>query len=115
MPDRPRPLKLRVARPPAERGSAHARGYTRGWQTFRLRVLADVGRAEFPRGGPLCVVCGDAATDVDHVRPHRGDRELLFAADNVQSLCHVCHSRKTATEDGGFGRYADQTRDQRRG
>jgi 5-methylcytosine-specific restriction protein A len=26
-------------------------------------------------------------------------------ANNVQGLCHSCHSRKTATEDGGFGRH----------
>jgi 5-methylcytosine-specific restriction protein A len=41
---------------------------------------------------------------VDHIRPHKGDRGLLYANENVQSLCESCHSRKTATEDGGFGR-----------
>jgi 5-methylcytosine-specific restriction protein A len=23
--------------------------------------------------------------------------------DNLSALCHACHSRKTATQDGGFG------------
>lgn len=86
-----------------KRGSAHSRGYTRGWQRFRLRVLADVGKAEFPFGGPLCATCGGEATDVDHITPHRGDAGLMYANANMQSLCHECHSRKTATEDGGFG------------
>ena len=44
------------------------------------------------------------ATDVDHVRPHKGKQQPFFDATNLQSLCHACHSRKTATEDGGFGR-----------
>jgi 5-methylcytosine-specific restriction protein A len=107
VPDRPRTLRRpRPCVPTAgpRRASAHARGYTRAWQRFRLRVLADVGRVDFPCGGPLCCECGDEATDVDHVRPHKGDAGLMYANENVQSLCHECHSRKTAREDGGFGR-----------
>jgi 5-methylcytosine-specific restriction enzyme A len=112
MPSRPRSLTALRQRggPPVAiagippRASAHRRGYTRGWQAFRLRVLADVAGVNFPQGGPLCRVCGQPATDVDHIRPHRGDRELLYDPTNVQSLCHSCHSRKTASEDGGFGR-----------
>lgn len=109
MPDKPRTLRpYRPCVPTAgpKRESAHSRGYTRAWQRFRLRVLADVGRAEFPLGGPLCVACGAAATDVDHVRPHDGDPGLMYANENLQSLCKGCHGRKTATEDGGFGRPA---------
>lgn len=106
MPDKPRTLRrFRPNVPTAGpvRASAHARGYGRAWQRFRLRVLADVGREEFPKGGPLCP-CGAEATDVDHVTPHKGDAGLMYANENVQSLCESCHSRKTATEDGGFGR-----------
>jgi len=42
---------------------------------------------------------------VDHIRPVEGPddpRFLDFAA--VQSLCHRCHARKTATEDSTFVR-----------
>jgi 5-methylcytosine-specific restriction enzyme A len=60
---------------------------------------------------PLCVdpygVHGEvlvAATDVDHIEPHRGDPVKFGDRNNWQGLCHSCHSRKTATEDGGFGR-----------
>ncbi len=51
---------------------------------------------------PWCAECLRAniytpATDVDHVTPHRGDA-MLFFTGKLQSLCHVCHSRKTAEE-----------------
>jgi 5-methylcytosine-specific restriction protein A len=28
---------------------------------------------------------------------------LFWNRSNWQSLCHSCHSRKTASEDGGWG------------
>lgn len=65
-------------------------------------------RAEWLRCFPNCVECQarnvlTKATDVDHIHPHNGDPVLFFDRDNLQSLCHACHSRKTAAEDGGFG------------
>ncbi|MCD4504782.1 HNH endonuclease [Chromobacterium piscinae] len=47
--------------------------------------------------------CMERATDCDHIRPHRGDWSLFIESSNHQALCHSCHSRKTAREDGGFG------------
>lgn len=38
------------------------------------------------------------ATEVDHVKPHRGDLQLFLDPNNLQSLCHRCHSRKTMQE-----------------
>ena len=38
------------------------------------------------------------ATDVDHIKPHRGNWALFVDPNNHQSLCHACHSRKTAAE-----------------
>lgn len=72
------------------RGSASARGYGRHWQKKRLAYL---------RAHPLCVQCADeglttAATDVDHIVAKRNggtDDE-----ENLQALCHMHHSRKTA-------------------
>lgn len=82
------------------RGSAHQRGYTSAWQRARDGYL---------RAHPLCVRCEgaglvEAATVVDHIKPHRGDKVLFWDRNNWQSLCKACHDRKTATEDGGFGR-----------
>lgn len=38
------------------------------------------------------------ATDVDHIRDHKGDWRLFTDPANLESLCHSCHSRKTARE-----------------
>lgn len=48
---------------------------------------------------PTCRVCGARATDVDHVVPKRAGGP--DAHSNLQSLCHSCHSRKTATRSAG--------------
>jgi len=40
------------------------------------------------------------ATVVDHIEPHKGDEELFYDINNLQSLCKSCHDRKTAKEDG---------------
>lgn len=82
------------------RGTAHQRGYTTAWSKARDGYL---------RLHPLCVHCEregvvGAATVVDHKVPHKGDRGLFWDRDNWQSLCKPHHDRKTATEDGGFGR-----------
>jgi len=45
-----------------------------------------------------------AATVVDHKVPHRGDQVLMWDQNNWQSMAKECHDKKTAREDGGFGR-----------
>lgn len=65
-------------------------------------------RESFLRENPLCRMCAIAnktvaANTVDHIIPHKGDTTLFVSWDNLQSLCHSCHSYKTATEDGAFG------------
>ena len=52
---------------------------------------------------PFCRACAQRglrvrATDVDHIEPHRGDWTKFTDQANLQSLCHSCHSRKTALE-----------------
>ena len=81
------------------RGSSAQRGYGNRWRRYRLGYLAR---------NPLCVECRkqkrvEAATVVDHIRPHKGNMKLFWDMKNHQGLCASCHSRKTATEDGGFG------------
>lgn len=81
----------------AQRGSASRRGYGSRWRRLRMMYL---------REHPLCVVCAAEkrivpATEVDHIVPKReggSDDD-----DNLQALCKVCHSRKTAQEDGRWG------------
>lgn len=83
-----------------ERGSAAARGYDSRWRKYRLMFLAE---------HPLCAECErqgivTAASDVDHIQPVNGPGDPLFwESSNHQALCHECHSKKTAKENGGFG------------
>jgi len=51
---------------------------------------------------PVCTICRQApSTDADHISP----REQGGTDDpsNLRGTCHACHSRKTASTDGGFG------------
>lgn len=85
-----------------DRGSAAKRGYGHKWRIARDQYLS---------ANPLCVECKrldllTASTEVDHVIPHRGDLGLFWRRSNWQALCKPCHSRKTASEDGGFGNAA---------
>lgn len=83
------------------RKSASQRGYTSRWSQSAKGYLAK---------HPWCVVCQNRdgtlvpATVVDHIIPHKGNRELFWDRSNWQGLCVSCHSRKTVLEDGGFGR-----------
>ena len=82
------------------RGSAAKRGYDRRWR---------VASKAFLRKHPLCVMCEAEgktvlATVVDYKVPHKGDMVLFWERTNWQGLCGEDHNRKTAKEDGGFGR-----------
>jgi 5-methylcytosine-specific restriction protein A len=67
------------------------------WRTYSRNRLAQY---------PLCVRCSGLAEVTDHIKPHRGDYEAFWDPANHQSLCKPCHDRKTAREDGAFGRPA---------
>ena len=74
---------------------AEARGYGPRWRKASRAFL---------RAHPFCAEClrhnrVTRATVVDHVKPHRGDRELFWDEGNWQPLCKKCHDRKTMTED----------------
>lgn len=81
------------------RGNSAERGYGHRWRKARWSYLAK---------HPLCVECQrlgrvEAATDLDHIIPHRGDMLKFWDRTNWQGLCHQHHSAKTAREDRGFG------------
>lgn len=78
----------------AVRPTAKERGYGTSWKNLRRYVL---------RRQPICATdgCNQPSSECDHIKPLRnGGTNSL---NNLQGLCHSCHSRKTATEDGGFG------------
>lgn len=52
---------------------------------------------------PWCRECAKhglrvRATDVDHIVDHKGNMDLFSDPNNLESLCHSCHSRKTLRE-----------------
>jgi 5-methylcytosine-specific restriction enzyme A len=71
---------------------------SRRWKRIRVLQLAK---------DPWCADCLKAgiytiATEVDHLVAHKGDPALFYHGE-LQSLCKICHSRKTLQEirDGG--------------
>lgn len=83
-----------------ERGSAASRGYNSRWSRYSKQYRVD---------HPLCIMCEKegkltVAECVDHIEPVNGpDDPKFWLESNHQSLCHSCHSEKTAKEDAGFG------------
>ena len=77
----------------------HERRYQHGptaYNTARWRRL----RLAFLAAHPLCVDCTAEnvvrlASEVDHIREHRGDVALFFDWDNLAARCKPHHSRKT--------------------
>lgn len=70
------------------------RGYDSRWQRAREKYLQE---------NPLCGYCGRAgiitpATIIDHIEPHRGDRDKFWNEANWQPLCKRHHDDKTKRE-----------------
>lgn len=86
------------------RPNGYARGWTSEWAAFSKDYL---------KRHPMCE-CDDcskqpqwrrpAATDVDHTGGHSRTCPHALDEQHVQALSHACHSRKTAMDDGSFGR-----------
>ncbi len=95
--------KVKQKQSDQHRATSTQRGYGYRWQQTSKGFL---------RSHPLCQCpeCDNGrvritpATVVDHIIPHRGDMKLFWDRDNWQSMAKECHDKKTATEDGGFGR-----------
>ncbi|SOC92561.1 HNH endonuclease [Rhizobium sp. AN5] len=75
----------RNARHDARRPSARARGYDNTWRKARAEYLAMHPHCAMPG-------CGKPAFVVDHIIPHRGDRNLFNSRANWQPLCAPCHN-----------------------
>lgn len=69
---------------------------SKAWRDLRAQVLAEE---------PLCRMCTARGlivptTDVDHIEDAREDYTDDNSRDNLQGLCHECHSLKTARDMG---------------
>jgi 5-methylcytosine-specific restriction endonuclease McrA len=72
------------------RPTARQRGYDSKWEQ---------ARAEFLAAHRHCVRCGQPATIVDHITPHRGDLKLFWRRSNWQPMCTHCHSSRKQREE----------------
>jgi len=64
------------------------------WERLRLSFLSE---------NPLCVMCleegiSKMAKVVDHIKPHKGNKEEFFDLNNLQALCKRHHDKKTYLE-----------------
>ena len=83
----------------------NCRPYAYFYNNSRWRRL----RKQFLLEHPLCEECKKqgavtAATVVDHIKPHQGDERLFWDESNWQALCKHHHDKKTAKEDGRWGK-----------
>ena len=77
---------------PEDTRSASSRGYGAAWNRARKLYL---------EAHPLCAECMKEghyirATDVDHIRPHRGDSTLFWDQSNWQSFATVTTASRHA-------------------
>ena len=83
-----------MKKPAPQRGEFYRFYRTAIWQKIRRQKLQD---------NPCCEKCikhgrirrGYA---IDHKRPHKGRIKVFLDFNNMQTLCHSCHSRKSAME-----------------
>ena len=77
------------------RGRADERGYDSKWKNLRNAFITE---------NPLCKHCEEQgrttpATEVDHIKAFCGKNDpLRLDWQNLQSLCHSCHVKKTRRE-----------------
>jgi 5-methylcytosine-specific restriction endonuclease McrA len=75
---------------------AKALYHSRAWQPIRKQAMI--------RDGFTCRICGARATEVDHIKEltpdNISDRNISLNINNLQALCHNCHTKKTMEDKG---------------
>jgi len=59
---------------------------TNRWRKLRQQWLAHQPHCRFCQNGTVGRV-------VDHIVPHKGNEELFWNTNNLQTLCQPCHDR----------------------
>lgn len=93
------PVVKQAGRPVKRVSEWHGLYTAKRWKDLRVQLLAR---------SPICADCNSLASEVDHILPHRGDLARFYDTNNLQTLCKPCHSRKTALEDGRWGKVAER-------
>lgn len=89
---------------PAHKPKPAARRESAAWHSwYSLPIWTDDLRPAQLLREPFCRECARQgwrvrATDVDHIHDHKGDWLRFIDKNNLESLCHPCHSRKTMRE-----------------
>lgn len=89
---------------PAHKPKQAPRRESAAWHSwYSLPIWTDTLRPTQLLREPFCRECArrglrTLASDVDHIRDHKGDWYLFTDPANLESLCHSCHSRKTAQD-----------------
>ena len=52
-------------------------------------------RKMYLRRNPLCNRCGEPASHVHHIVDRSERPDLTLSSDNLEPLCHSCHSKET--------------------
>ena len=79
------------------RPERHAFYHSREWRALSRLVLKEQ---------PYCA-CGAKTRQADHILSIKARPDLALDRGNVVARCRPCHSRKTAKEDGRWGKSAE--------
>lgn len=103
-------LSLLTPKPQKPTSMVHPKNEKRWWLKWYKTAAWQRLRARQLRREPLCRMCRarkeiTAATVADHIRPHRGDMQLFFDENNLQSLCAPDHNsaKQRLEKSGEFG------------
>lgn len=83
---RPRNTSSKVFNPRKDRDAL----YDSTWSLYS-KIFLNVNK--------FCYACGEKATVCDHLRPHKGDKELFTMRNNHIPLCKMHHDKITALFD----------------
>lgn len=89
-PNKPKAKKFSMEK----KETGRAKGYDKDWEAYRFRFL---------HANKRCYACGFDAKVVDHIRAHKGDKELFENTHNHIPLCISCHNFVT----GRFDKYPE--------
>jgi 5-methylcytosine-specific restriction protein A len=87
----------------SKRPNSTERGYDHKWAKARREYLLGHRECEGEACSHIPWYRRPTATDVDHLDGKGPLGPNGYNESNYQALCHSCHSRTTATRDGGFG------------
>ena len=75
-----------------KRASEYKKLYDSKWRAYSIR---------FRLLNPKCVICGEPSEVVDHIIPHKGNKDIFWDKRYHQALCKRCHDSDKAKIENG--------------